>query len=163
MIIATLLILNTCFLSPYKQKNIDLRKQIEDIENRQTYRNSENVDGFDENSMEDSSNSNIDNTNADQMQGGPSSPKDINKKIDRKISREFYERISMCPNVLSIERNSQENDNKYRIRLRGENKEFIMFMNSLDKQNKKVEINQIMYNKYEKTGEYTVLVNLFSE
>ncbi|MEG0250571.1 MAG: hypothetical protein RR561_06895 [Peptostreptococcus sp.] len=166
MILATIFLLNILFLSPYNEKNISLRKEIESIESRQDYESDQSLIDSDNSNIQSSSQDNeysdksYQSDNAEYLKDSTSKN---SKKTHLERNREFYEQISMDPNVVSIEKSSQENENKYRIMLRGENKDFIMFMNYLDKQNKKVKIDQIMYNKYEKTGEYTILVNLFSK
>lgn len=158
MLITTIFLLNALILSPYTQKNTALKNEIE-------YIDSGNID--DKTKIAQADSSEIDSYEEKDTDTIGKRGEDLDldnngkSKLEKNSNRDFYQEASMDPNIVSIEKASQENENRYRIMLRGENKEFIKFINYLDKQNKKVKIDQIMYNKYEKTGEYTILVNLF--
>lgn len=158
MLVTTIFLLNALILSPYTQKNTALKSEIEYIDNGKiddktkiAQADSSEIDSYEE---KDTDTIGKREEDIDLDNNGKS-------KLEKNSNRDFYQEASMDPNIVSIEKASQENENKYRIMLRGENKDFIKFINYLDKQNKKVKIDQIMYNKYEKTGEYTILVNLF--
>lgn len=158
MLVTTIFLLNALILSPYTQKNTALKSEIEYIDSGKIDDKTKiaQADSSEINSYEEKDTDTIGKRgeNLDLDNSGKS-------KLEKNSNRDFYQEASMDPNIVSIEKASQENENKYRIMLRGENKDFIKFINYLDKQNKKVKIDQIMYNKYEKTGEYTILVNLF--
>ncbi len=159
MLVTTIFLLNALILSPYTQKNAALKSEIEYMDSGKMLDNKTKVaqaDSSETDSYEEKDTDTIGERgeNLDLDNNGKS-------KLEKNSNRDFYQEASMDPNIVSIEKASQENENKYRIMLRGENKDFIKFINYLDKQNKKVKIDQIMYNKYEKTGEYTILVNLF--
>lgn len=158
MLVTTIFLLNALILSPYTQKNTALKNEIEYIDSGKiddktkiAQADSSEIDSYEE---KDTDTMGKREEDLDLDNNGKS-------KLEKNSNRDFYQEASMDPNIVSIEKASQENENKYRIMLRGENKDFIKFINYLDKQNKKVKIDQIMYNKYEKTGEYTILVNLF--
>ena len=158
MLVTTIFLLNALILSPYTQKNTALKSEIEYIDSGKiddktkiAQADSSEIDSYEE---KDTDTIGKRGENLDLDNNGKS-------KLEKNSNRDFYQEASMDPNIVSIEKASQENENKYRIMLRGENKDFIKFIDYLDKQNKKVKIDQIMYNKYEKTGEYTILVNLF--
>lgn len=161
LILFSIFFLKKNVLAIEKDKNKELKNQIELLENQEI--SIDKKDSFDEGET---------NSKANNRQDKEGYEDESNEKIDsfsqnnkvkgnRDKAIEFCEEISKNDSVKRIERSNSSNSQAYTIVLNSSISDFRKIIKDMDKTGFNILINKIRYDKIKNVDEYSILVNIF--